>query len=455
MKYQFDIKQKQNLSQNMILSTEILQMSSQELEVYISELAMENPLIDIENLDEPISNYQDIKEKLEWLGQIDENNRVYSKQELDDENNGNIWECIGESEEDNLSRYLHSQIPVNQFNHQEYKIISFIIDNLDLKGYFVESTEEIAKQFNVKNKEIVRLLNFVQSLEPAGIGARNLKQCLILQIDRVQLDSSLTKIIVSEHLELLAKNQIAMIAKKMKVTVPQILSEVDKIKSLNPKPGNSFASRDNLSYIIPDITIVKLKGYYEVLLNEYKYPRISINLYYKNILNEEHSAETKDYVYTKMKQAEWVKKCISQRSTTLIDVAKTIVDIQEEFFFSGRGLKPMRLIDVADMIGIHESTVSRAVREKYLQCTWGVYPMNYFFSKAIEVCTVTGGISVDVIQEKIVKLIDEEDKGKPLSDQKITELLNNDGITISRRTVAKYRNILEIKDASGRKEFMY
>lgn len=452
MKYQLDMTQKQRLSQNMIQSAEILQMSSQELNIYIRELAMENPLVDLEELDNQ-GNREQTDRKLEWLDQIDENNRVYSKQERNDEDKDNLWNFIGDSIEDDLSRYLLSQLPAYRLSDSEEKMIGFMIDSLDSRGYFTDSLKDTADYLKIREEEVIRLLKLIQTMEPAGIGGRNLRECLLLQIDRKQMDSPIVKTIVSEYLELLAKNQLPLIAKKMNVEVEEIILAIEKIKELNPKPGSSFASRDNLNYIIPDVTIVKLEGYFEILLNEYKYPQITISSYYKNILNEDCPKETRDYIDSKMRQAEWLKNCIAQRNATLLNITKSIVDIQNEFFFRGTGLKPLRLLDVAERLGVHESTVSRAVREKYLQCTWGVYPMNYFFSKALD---KNGGdsISTDAIREKIAVLIHEEDKGKPLSDQKITELLNRDGITISRRTVAKYRNQMGIKDASGRRSFL-
>lgn len=452
MKYQLDMTQKQRLSQNMIQSAEILQMSSQELNIYIRELAMENPLVDLEELDNQ-GNREQTDRKLEWLDQIDENNRVYSKQERNDEDKDNLWNFIGDSIEDDLSRYLLSQLPAYRLSDSEEKMIGFMIDSLDSRGYFTDSLKDTADYLKIREEEVIRLLKLIQTMEPAGIGGRNLRECLLLQIDRKQMDSPIVKTIVSEYLELLAKNQLPLIAKKMNVEVEEIMLAIEKIKELNPKPGSSFASRDNLNYIIPDVTIVKLEGYFEILLNEYKYPQITISSYYKNILNEDCPKETRDYIDSKMRQAEWLKNCIAQRNATLLNITKSIVDIQNEFFFRGTGLKPLRLLDLAERLGVHESTVSRAVREKYLQCTWGVYPMNYFFSKALD---KNGGdsISTDAIREKIAVLIHEEDKGKPLSDQKITELLNRDGITISRRTVAKYRNQMGIKDASGRRSFL-
>ena len=452
MKYQLDMMQKQRLSQNMIQSAEILQMSSQELNIYIRELAMENPLVDLEELDNQ-GNREQTDRKLEWLDQIDENNRVYSKQERNDEDKDNLWNFIGDSMEDDLSRYLLSQLPAYRLSDSEEKMIGFMIESLDSRGYFTDSLKDTADYLKIREEEVIRLLKLIQTMEPAGIGGRDLRECLLLQIDRKQMDSPIVKTIVSEYLELLAKNQLPLIAKKMNVEVEEIMLAIEKIKELNPKPGSSFASRDNLNYIIPDVTIVKLEGYFEILLNEYKYPQITISSYYKNILNEDCPKETRDYIDSKMRQAEWLKNCIAQRNAPLLNITKSIVDIQNEFFFRGTGLKPLRLLDVAERLGVHESTVSRAVREKYLQCTWGVYPMNYFFSKALD---KNGGdsISTDAIREKIAVLIQEEDKGKPLSDQKITELLNRDGITISRRTVAKYRNQMGIKDASGRRSFL-
>ncbi|MDF2473972.1 MAG: rpoN [Anaerocolumna sp.] len=452
MKYQLEMKQKQTLSHKMIQSAEILQMSAQELEAYIGEVAMENPIIDMEDWNSPL-NDNDFQKKIDWLNQQEEHNRVYSRQEFEDAEERDMWEVIGESQEEDLSEYLRSQIVTRNLTKKQYEMVSYITNCLDTKGYLEVELEEIAKHFEISLEEAEQMLFLVQSLEPAGVGARDLKECLLLQLDRKQLKAPLVRIIISEYIELLAKNQISVISKKMKLPVDKILTEIEIIKSLNPKPGNSFTSRENLNYIVPDVTVVKLEGYYEILLNEYLYPNISINNYYRSMLAGEYSAETKDYVNSKIAQAEWVKKCISQRNETLLSVTKAVVDIQDAFFYGGRSLKPMRLIDVAEIIGIHESTVSRAVKGKYLQCTWGVFPMNYFFSKGIETTEENSMMAAEGVKEEIVRLVEEEDKKNPLSDQKIADILNKKGLKISRRTVAKYRNILGIKDAGGRKLF--
>ena len=238
------------------------------------------------------------------------------------------------------------------------------------------------------------------------------------------------------------------------MTVDDVLQAMEVIRELNPKPGNSFSSRENLKYITPDVTVVKLKDYYEILLNEYMYPKMSINGYYRNMLKAGNDKETKDYVTTKVKQAEWVMQCVSQRNVTLMNVSKCIVDVQECFFTYGPGyLRPLKLADVAEMVGIHESTVSRAVKDKYLQCSWGIFPMNYFFIGAISKAGNENAATADTAKNLLKEIIADENHEKPYSDRILSEKLAERGVKISRRTVAKYREAMGIKDASGRKVF--
>lgn len=199
---------------------------------------------------------------------------------------------------------------------------------------------------------------------------------------------------------------------------------------------------------------MKLKDYYEILLNEYMYPKMSINGYYRNMLKAGNDKETKDYVTTKVKQAEWVMQCVSQRNVTLMNVSKCIVDVQERFFTYGPGyLRPLKLADVAEMVGIHESTVSRAVKDKYLQCSWGIFPMNYFFIGAISKAGNENAATADTAKNLLKEIITDENHEKPYSDRILSEKLAERGVKISRRTVAKYREAMGIKDASGRKVF--
>lgn len=440
------------LSQKMIQSTEILQMGSTELENYIKDLAVENPVVDLEDMKEIPDSNDELMKKLEWLGSSDEQNRVYYSQDYGNED-GDQWNfSVDEGEE--LADYLMSQLLGSNYSDTQMEVLNYMMLCLDSKGYFSENIGEIALRFHMDEGEILSLLLVIQSLEPAGVGARNLKECLLLQLDRLEIGDATIRTIVTDYLELLGKNQLHVIARKMKTSIDEIALAAKTIKALNPKPGSGFSSREHLKYITPDVVVVRLGGYYEILLNEYMYPKISVNNYYVKMLKTDTSKETRNYVSEKVRQAEWIMNCISQRNRTLINVTKAIVDVQHLFFSRGPGnLKPMKLSDIAGRLGVHESTVSRAVRDKYLQSSWGVYPLNYFFSKGISASTVFASVTHEDVKRAIREIISKENKKKPLSDRLIAEALDELGIHISRRTVAKYREEEGIKDASGRKVF--
>lgn len=452
MELQVKMSQQMNMSQRLIQSVQILQMTGQELETYVKDLAMENPMIDLENMEPPASREDDIRRKLEWLEQMNKDNRVYYNQEYEEHVEADIWESIGKGEDEDLQEYLRSQLLTHELNEHEHTVIEYMIACIDQKGYFTLPLDEVCRLYQIDNKKAEKLLYIIQGMEPAGIGARDLRECLLLQLDRRQIDELKTRQIIDQYLELLGKNQMDKIAKKLGSTVEDVLEALEVIKSLNPKPGNSFYTRETLSYIVPDITVVKLSGYYEILLNEYLYPRVIINTSYSQLLKKETDQDTKDYVKSKLKQAEWIRDCISQRNTTMIQVVKCIVDLQEDFFACGKRLKSMSLSDVADRLKVHVSTVSRALQGKYLQCTWGIYPINYFLTKGLE-STVNGMVTAAGVRERMKEIVAAEDKTKPLSDQKITDMLVAEGLKISRRTVAKYRDASGIRDACGRKKF--
>jgi len=453
MELQVKMSQQMNMSQRLIQSVQILQMTGQELETYVKDLAMENPMIDLENMEPPASREDDIRRKLEWLEQMNEENRVYYNQEYEEHVETDVWESIGKGEDEDLQEYLLSQLLTYELNEQEHTVIEYMIACIDQKGYFTLPLDEVCRLYQIDNKKAEKLLYIIQGMEPAGVGARDLRECLLLQLDRRQIDEPKTRQIIDQYLELLGKNQMDKIAKKLGFTVEEVLEVLEVIQSLNPKPGNSFYTRETLSYIVPDITVVKLSGYYEILLNEYMYPRVIINTSYSQLLKKETDQDTKDYVKSKLKQAEWIRDCISQRNITMIQVVKCIVDLQEDFFACGKGLKSMSLSDVADQLKVHVSTVSRALQGKYLQCTWGIYPINYFLTKGVESTEYNGMVTAVGVQERMKEIVSAEDKSKPLSDQKITDMLVAEGIKISRRTVAKYRDACGIRDACGRKRF--
>lgn len=445
--------QSQVLSQKMIQSAQILQMSSQELEAYMKEISLENPVIDLDEQYETGSYDGEIRRKIEWLESSDEQNRVYYNNDYTEDGERDCWNFDTE-EGESLAEYLLSQLLTKNLTKQQVKIAEYIVNCLDDKGYFTEDKAQLAKNLGTDTDRVEEVLSMLKKLEPAGICAESLAECLLLQLERKGMSTPVLRNIVENYLELVGKNQLHVIAKKLKIPVETVQADCELIKGLNPKPGASFCSRETLKYITPDVTVVKLGGYYEILLNEYMYPKITINSYYKGMLQEDTPKEAKAYIGEKVRQAEWVMNCISQRNKTLLQVTKTIVDMQENFFLKGQGyLEPMRQADVAAKLSVHESTVSRAVRDKYLQCSWGIFPMNYFFSKGIASENGQGAVTPEKIKQLMTEIIDGENKKKPYSDRVISEKLNEKGVHISRRTVAKYREQAQIKDAGGRREF--
>ena len=460
MDLKLQVKQTQTLSQRMIQSAEILQMTSQELNTYINELALENPVIDI--VEPPTAQEQrESIEQQEWLNSFNEENYyLYQRQNNDDDYDFKSSWNINTDDGETLQDYLWSQLITENFTDQETEIIKFMLECLDNKGYLEESIETIASYFGTDTEIVEDLLSDLQALDPSGVCARTLEECLKLQLERRDMLTPVLESIIDNCLEMVAKNQIPAIARKLRLSPTETAGYCQIIKSLNPKPGVSFSSRDQLRYIIPDVTIVKFKDHFDILLNESMYPTIELNSYYRQMNQNPESSELKEYLGNKIRQAEWVKQCVTQRGKTLMQVSRAILEHQEEFFtFGPAHLNPLRLADIAQELDIHESTVSRAVSKKYLQCSWGVYPMNFFFSRSVAVQessseSGTQSVTAADIKRVLREIIEEENKKKPYSDRLLGEKLAERGISISRRTVAKYREDEGIADASGRKEYV-
>ena len=460
MDLKLQVKQTQTLSQRMIQSAEILQMTSQELNTYINELALENPVIDI--VEPPTAEEQrESIEQQEWLNSFNEENYyLYQRQNNDDDYDFKSSWNINTDDGETLQDYLWSQLITENFTDQETEIIKFMLECLDNKGYLEESIETIASYFGTDTEIVEELLSDLQSLDPSGVCARTLEECLKLQLERRNMLTPVLESIIDNCLEMVARNQIPAIARKLRLSPTETAGYCQIIKSLNPKPGVSFSSRDQLRYIIPDVTIVKFKDHFDILLNESMYPTIELNSYYRQMNQNPESSELKEYLGNKIRQAEWVKQCVTQRGKTLMQVSRAILEHQEEFFtFGPAHLNPLRLADIAQELDIHESTVSRAVSKKYLQCSWGVYPMNFFFSRSVAVQessseSGTQSVTAADIKRVLREIIEEENKKKPYSDRLLGEKLAERGISISRRTVAKYREEEGIADASGRKEYV-
>ena len=460
MELSMSMKQTQTLSPQMMQSMEILQMGSQELLEYIQDQVQENPVLEMEEKYGKGDDTAVLQRKLEWLESTDAQNRYYHQQDTEDDEKDPIsnYGTVDEREE-NLYLFVLSQLEVMDLEPELLPVGRFLVESLNQNGWLDESVEDLAEELGKPVEEVEKALAAVQSLEPAGVGARNLSECLVLQLQRRHEDSELAIRIARDYLDPLSKSRYGLIAKSLGVCQEEVRTACDLIRTLNPRPGGGFAARENLVYINPDLFVVNFPDHFELLTNDYFFPDLNISGYYCRMLKSTEDNEVKDYLMGKVRQAKWVVHSIEQRRSTLLRCAECILELQEEFFRRGPGhLKPMCLADIAQKVGVHESTVSRTVRDKYLQCASGVYPLSYFFSRSLGAPAARPGTeentsSPDFAKALLKKLIGGEDKHKPLSDQKLCERMAREGCELSRRTVAKYRDELGIPSTTGRKQY--
>lgn len=446
-------EQKQNLTQKMIQSANILQMTSVQLEQYINALSLENPVLELVP-NQPEESGDKELEKYQWLCSHDEQNRyLYQKMESTDDEPKD-WN-INDEKPESLREHLWSQLITLALPEDDEKAYHFLLDSLDSRGYFTDSLSEFASRFHLTDEYAEKMLHTIQQLTPSGVGARNLEECLCLQLQKQGNLTPRLEEFIMNHLQDMAKNRLPAIARSMKLPMETIKQFCAVVRGLDPKPGSLFSDSRHPFYIIPDVIVVKFKGHFDILLNESLYPNIMLNDGYMQMYREQDSAEVKNYLLDKIRQVQWIKQCIAKRNATLLHVVQAIFEKQEDFFHRGPGcLKPLRLVDIADVLDIHESTVSRAVKEKYLQCSWGIFPLNYFFQKSTaDKQHNLSNSTVSNVKAALKELIRQENRQKPYSDQALSELLSAKGLPISRRTVAKYREEEGICSASGRKEY--
>jgi RNA polymerase sigma-54 factor len=333
------------------------------------------------------------------------------------------------------------------------EIGSAIIGNLDDDGYLVASFDELAAMGPWPVTEVERALRLVQSFDPTGVAARDLQECLLLQLRHLGLDGTPTVKIVSEHLRLLQNHQVPEIARKLGLTIDELKDHIEIIRHLDPKPGSRYNPTQS-QYVIPDVYIVKVEDQYVAVLNEDGLPQMRISPVYRRLLDknaDNNNDETRAYVKDKFRSALWLIKSVEQRQKTIHKVATSIVNFQRDFLDHGiEHLRPLVLRDVANDIGMHESTVSRVVTNKYMHTPQGVFEMKYFFHSGIS-SSYGESVSSVTIKQRIRKIIENEDPRKPLSDSKIVSILQREGLVLARRTIAKYREELKIPTSNQRK----
>lgn len=436
---------------------QLLQMSILELEQYVEHSLEENPFLEIEESE--INQGDEEGEKAAediW----DLENKDWERGEAnfaggERSNSPELWQ------KDNfalpsLQEYLREQLFAAADNIENLDIGQFIIDSLDNNGYLTEDWQRIAEVLNVEEEQVEKIFRLIQSFEPKGVGARNLRECLLIQLDYRDLSTPLAKVIIEDYLEKVSQGKIKEIARNTKYPISEVQEAIDLIKSLNPRPGNGFRQNGDLGYISPDLVVKKIGEEYQIIVNERTLPGLIISPFYQQILKHRKEDEEKKFVEEKFKNAITLLKNIEQRRLTILRVAEVIFQEQRDFLECGPDyLKPLTQKEVAQKVELHESTVSRVVNAKYCQTSWGIFPLSYFFPSRVSDESHLGSeeLTAAKIKKAIKNLIAEEDKGKPLSDQKIQELLEKQNINVARRTVAKYREDLGIVSSSKRKRY--
>lgn len=358
------------------------------------------------------------------------------------------------SNETSLTDYLLWQLSLSVQSDLEKQIGMYLIGNIDDNGYLNCHTKEVAETFGVPCAEVKEVLEVVQGFDPAGVGARDLRECLLIQLRQLDMDDSLAACIIRYHLDKIDERHFRKIAKNLRASLEDVLAAVRVIRELDPKPGDRYAS-DRVEYIVPDVYVVKFGDDYQVLLNDDGVPRLSINAQYQRLLRRDNGLqeEAKDYLEEKFRSAVWLVKGIEQRRQTLMKVSKSLCVFQRDFLDKGLAyLHPLVLKDVADDIGMHESTVSRVTTNKYIHTPQGVFELKFFFHSGLKSFEGDAMSSVSV-KDTIRKMVGAEDVRKPLTDQQLVAMLENKNINIARRTVAKYRQELHIPPASRRRRF--
>ncbi|HVR42518.1 MAG TPA: RNA polymerase factor sigma-54 [Thermoanaerobaculia bacterium] len=353
-----------------------------------------------------------------------------------------------------LTDHLSWQLSMSDASPEIKEVATFLIGNIDEDGYLRATEEEIGEGTGATGEEIGEALGLLQTFDPIGVGARDLRECLLLQLAQLELDDPLAERVISEQWDMVMNRHFVQLAKLLGIELKQLEGVIEVIKSLDPKPGRKY-SNERAIYVEPDVYIHKIGDEYIIQLNEDGMPKLRINGSYRQMLHSMDSkkdGETVNYIKEKIRSAVWLIKSLDQRQRTIYKVAESIVKHQREFLDKGIDfLRPLVLRDVADDIQMHESTVSRVVSNKYMHTPRGLFLMKYFFHSGID-SDFGGDISSLTVKRKIQAYITEEDPRKPLSDSKIMKILNDEGINIARRTVAKYRDELNIPSSTDRKQ---
>lgn len=465
--------QSQNLSLQQVLAPQlqqsllILQAPLLELRNLVQQEMETNPVLEelsneigSETADETkTAADEEFKEEFDQLAKLDEEWRDYMAQSSSyssrsqDEEEKRQFFLDSISTQETLQQHLMGQLNQTVLDGDDRKTAEVIIGNIDDSGFLQSTPEDMAMNTGIPQEDFENMLTLVQSFYPPGVGARDLRECLLIQLKREGRQNSLEYKIISEYMQDLGKRRFPEIARRMGLSVEQVQKCANNIAQLDPRPGQIFAESPQ-NYVLPDVTVEKIDGEYQIILNGEQIPHLRISNTYKDIMSGDGSgSEVKDYIRDKIRSGKFLIKSIHQRQQTISNIAHEIVKRQREFLDHGSShLKPMTMVQIADIVGVHETTVSRAISGKYMSTPQGVYEMKYFFTPGYK--TSSGeAMSNTSVKEAIMDLVKNEDGNAPLSDKEIVEILSNRGIPIARRTVAKYRTELNILPSNMRRKY--
>lgn len=437
--------QKLNMTIEMQHSLKILQMPIHDLHKDISKQLEENPLLEVLNDENSLNTDQvELYKRLIKANDVFiSNNSTYKDNQIDPLN----YYIKSRT----LKEHLKDQLLDIKENPEILFICNYIIENIDDKGYLSCSIEEISEELNCHINLVIQSLNLVQNFEPCGIASRTLKECLKKQLIKKEIVNENLFNMVDNYLEFIADNKLKLISKLLHLQLSTVQRYTDIIKSLEPKPSRGFYTGNIESYIIPEAYIKISHGNIFILLNNTVLPTLTINKLYKNILIKNESENTLKFVKNKLNNAQYLIKSIEQRFRTIDNILHEIVEIQRDYFIHGtKYLKPMTISDIAVRLNLSESTISRAIKEKYISTPFSTIKIKQLFTNGIRL-NYNQEISSNIIKSQIIDIISNEDKLQPLTDQDISIMFKSKNITISRRTIAKYRNELNITSSSKRK----
>ena len=482
------LRQTMNLSQNLVITPQLqqaiklLQMSRLELESQVRNELEENPILeeaevlkeeDFQRTKEAEAQSGDSSEikvessstesvqdpqkqdEFEWESYLETQHKAPREASHGNEEIMNYENIISSTQ--TLHDHLYWQVKMTGFANHEEKAADAIISHIDDDGYLKVSLAQIAEEEKLEIEDLEDALSLIQEFDPPGVGARDLKECLLVQAKILEEDTNDLVLLINSHLKDLEKKNYEAIAKGLNRSMEEVIEICKIIYAMEPKPGRSYFGND-IQYVTPDVYVYKVGDDYVVSLNEDGLPKLKISNYYKNMLkggaNPTGDQKATEYIQEKLKSAVWLIKSIHQRQRTIFKVTDSIVKHQREFFERGAGfLKPMVLRDIANDIGMHESTVSRVTTAKYVHTPQGIYELKYFFNSGISSSQGGEDLASESVKLKLKELVSKEDPKKPLSDQKLVDLLKKEGIDIARRTVAKYRDVLRILPSSQRKKY--